>query len=183
MPAKCRAIKFLFPLNSLSHRFPSIAFTMKLLLILSRSPGFHFSRAMISHSSLLSSVPLFSCRAASSTPFLRRLRCSVVSRAATRVRSHAILLRAADSLPATPFTHPPHFTPSLARSFLTVRRTPESHKALRRIFHAVIPASRGERRHSSRRPDPAGEMARSRFETRAERNFLGLLSNAPTADR
>lgn len=42
-------------------------------------------------------------------------------------------------------SHHPH-------ALLTVRRTLKSHKALRRIFHAAISASRDERRYSSRRP-------------------------------
>lgn len=93
------------------------------------------SRAMISPLSRFPSCYYF--LATFSTPFLCRLPRSVISRAATRVRSHAILLRAADSSPATPFTHPPHLIllPARARarvSFLSVRRTLESHKEIGR---------------------------------------------------
>jgi len=48
--------------------------------------------------------------------------------------------------------HPRHLSSHRPRASLTVRRTLESHKALRRIFHAAISASRDERRYSSRRP-------------------------------
>lgn len=95
----------------------------------------------------ISFAPLFSRRHIFRRSFLISLRLLQRLRAvATRARSHAILLRVVDSLPAAPFI-------SLApHALLTVRRTLESHKALRRIFHAAISASRDERRYSSQRP-------------------------------
>lgn len=46
------------------------------------------------------------------------------------------------------------YTPAQAHAILTARRTLKSHKALRRIFHAVISAECDERRYPSRpRPD------------------------------
>lgn len=68
------------------------------------------------------------------------------SRAATRARSHRY------PLTCRRFFTRGAFHLASPRALLTVRRTLESHKALRRIFHAAISASRGERRHSSRRP-------------------------------
>lgn len=75
--------------------------------------------------------------------------------------------------------YPRHRSPRRPRALLTVRRTLESHKALRRIFHAAISASRRERRYSSRRPIRR-KMRRSPPRlNEVGRNFLGLLSNVP----
>lgn len=52
------------------------------------------------------------------------------------------------------------------RALLTVRRTLESHKALRRIFHAAISASRDKRRYSSRRPKKNAEISFQRGRTK-----------------
>lgn len=139
-----------FSLNSLLHRFLSIAFTM-LLFIFSRSPGFHFPRDDLS-TFPISFVLLFSCHILhpfplSSPPQRHLARCN--PRPISRYPLTCRRFFTRDTFhPSTP----PYSFARARVSFLSVRRTLESHKALRRIFHAAISTGRDERRHSSRRP-------------------------------
>lgn len=109
------------------------------------------SRAMIS--------PLDFLRAIIFLPYSAPLSSVVSPAASSRALQPASDLTLSSYVP--PILHPRHlspihptlfFCPRARVSFLSVRRTLESHKALRRIFHAAISTGRDERRHSSRRP-------------------------------
>lgn len=97
-----------------------------------------FLRAII-FSPLPSSIPF-------SHPFISR---RVFAHVATRrpISRYPLTCRRFFTRDTFPL-HPPR-----AHAILTIQRTLESHKALRRIFHAVISANRDERRYSSRRSE------------------------------
>lgn len=161
---------FLPPLSILFRRFRSIASTI-LFFIFPHSPGFHFSCDDLSSydplslSLSISSAPLFPRRRIFCQPSL----------------VFAALQRASDltlSSYVSSILYPWHLSPHRPRVVLTVRRTLESHKALRRIFHCRhLPpvAMKGGIRHDGR--SGRRKMGRSRL-NEVGRNFLGLLSNA-----
>lgn len=133
-------------LDFLFRRFLSIFSTM-LLVMFPRALGFHFSRnAMISvlfldflRTIIFSPSHLLSL----SHPLISR---RVFARAATRrpISCYPLTCRRFFTRDTSRPPNPPR-----AHAILTIRRTLESHKALRRIFHAAISASRDERRYSS----------------------------------
>lgn len=127
-------------------------------------------------SSSISSVPLFSRRHIFRHPFLvshRLLQCLLA------------LQRASDltlSSYVSSILYPRHLSSYRPYALLTVRRTLESHKALRRIFHAAISASRDERRYSSRRPIRPEKNGEISFE-RGQTKFPWPLIKRPDAER
>lgn len=148
-----------------------------LLFIFPHSPGFHFSCDDLSSRTALFldflGAPLFSLRRISRHPFLVSLSisCSVFARCNARpISRYPLTCRRFFTRRHLSSHRPP-------RALLTIRRTLESHKALRRIFHAAISASRDERRYSSRRPIRPEKNGEISFERGVGRNFLGLLSN------
>lgn len=146
------SLLFLPPLDSLSpiplDRPPTI-----LLFIFPHSLGFHSSR-----DDLFSHVLLDFLRAIIFPPSHLP---SPRSRPPPRLPQHPRALQRASDLTLSSYVssilYPRHLSSRRPRALLTVRRTLESHKALRRIFHAAISTSRDERRYSSRRPIRPGK--------------------------
>lgn len=148
--------RYFLLLSILFRRFRSTVSTI-LLFIFPHSPGFHFSRDdLSSHRSSLPRFPPYHYFLAVTSSV------TLFSSFLTSWSSLRALQRASDSrypLTCRRFFTRDTFHLTARAPFLLYRRTLESHKALRRIFHAAISASRDERQYSSRpiRPEKNGK--------------------------